>query len=165
MMGRLGSGRGLDPYTKSGGGPLPPPERLRSGSVVGGYVRVPSLKPTALSGHSLVADGRHRRIRRLDRGLSPDKNNSTASRRNSSVYFDGRPILASFPETFSQEPVPQKMGELQTWAATRRPTGLRGDVSTEVVARRTAAPAFWSVAEPSGGPAGGRCQPSGMTCT
>ena len=97
--------------------------------------------------------------------LAPDKNNSTASRRNSSVYFDGRPILASFPETFSQEPVPQKMGELQTWAATRRPTGLRGDVSTEVVARRTAAPAFWSVAEPSGGPAGGRCQPSGMTCT
>jgi hypothetical protein len=114
-MGRLGSGRGLDPYTKSGGGPLPPPERLRSGSVVGGYVRVPSLKPTALSGHSLVADGRHRRIRRirrLDRGLSPDKNNSTASRRNSSVYFDGRPILASFPETLSQKSVPQEMGEL-----------------------------------------------------
>ena len=50
----------------------------------------------------------------LDRGLSPDKNNSTASRRNSSVYFRGRPILASFPETLSQESVPQELGELQT---------------------------------------------------
>ena len=164
---RVGSGaRPLHEEWRGSSTPLPLPPRASAVRVCGrGYVRVPSLKPTALSGHSLVADGRHRRIRRLDRGLSPDKNNSTASRRNSSVYFDGRPILASFPETFSQEPVPQKMGELQTWAATRRPTGLRGDVSTEVVARRTAAPAFWSVAEPSGGPAVGRCQPSGMTCT
>ena len=31
----------------------------------------------------------------FDRGRSPDKNSSTASRRNSSGYFDGRPIRAT----------------------------------------------------------------------